>query len=87
MQTRINRACRIGIVLWGSHFVEYISNIDGERIFCDCLSATNRQRRILIARSFSRRMFCPLNFLCIQEIERELCKLRDGIGLLAGLFG
>ena len=64
MQTRINRACRIGIVLWGSHFVEYISNIDGERIFCDCLSATNRQRRMrLIARSFSRRMFgrlvCP----------------------------
>ena len=36
MQTRRNRWRRIDIVLWGSHFVEYISNIDGERIFCDC---------------------------------------------------
>ena len=36
MLTRLNGGCRIGIVLWGSHFVEYISNINGERIFCDC---------------------------------------------------
>jgi len=33
MRARLNRRHRIGIFLWGSHFFEYISNMDDERIF------------------------------------------------------
>ena len=41
-----------------SHFVEYISNIDGERIVLIAVFPTNHRRKSWFNRSFfSRRMF------------------------------
>ena len=70
MLTRLNGGCRIGIVLWGWHFVEYISNIDGERIFAIAVSRlTVSEERRLIARSSSGACLWVARLVCAHQLQ------------------